>query len=923
MTLIGVVSSLLLSLLYTECHNAAAASAFVPSSLSVAHGRRNHRRSVRPSLNNNNNDINYSRMPNEPVVNSKNRKKQQVTTISEWRDKLMQNPAQFQQTDSKTNKIFNNNKKPAVTSKSRRTRQRVEQPQQTYLYAAQRKILQQQPQQQPANEEKSNGFAKEVVGARQLPQERPAAVVVDEKEETRHSQQQQLVVRVRELAQELGLQPSSALLHCDPCHSDEVQPVLVGQIRVQRVDEDNTNDDDDGSSSATGSYSSQYAYLIEKPAGWSILGSGGNNSNKNKQTTDSSSSESKKIAIPRKVKQRVRVLEEDGSVDFLEYSELDVLALLTPEELEEYNADELGLAENLSTPKSVVPINDGSTIDDSDDNPGIDAENSPTSEEEVVASLDAQTQANEQRIAARATASMDAASTLDTVTTRPSVVAWLKDWKASQGTPIRGGNFWTAIAGASEVDDSGLVLLCPKSQVQNVFVERAEYTAVVGNGGYLAPRPKLKQGQTKNSILTTPELIQTEDVSRLRKGRGDDVVQTVRISIAEKPSFCSQVVEVCQQKYEEGIRGDAAGSPLVRFGPRRLIHCRTLSVSSLVHDENLLRTTETIPDDIAVLSDRRNHLEYNQGSFLGRSGLRNSLSTTAYREINGAADGFPGWTVDRYGEWLLVSHDPKEPRGPLPSIHDGNTVGVYFLESITSRATMGTGTREIRPNLVEGRAAPNLFPVQENGVTYLVSLDRDLSTGLFLDQRPQRAWLSRHCGPDTRVLNCFAHTGAFSVAAAAAGASTVSLDLSQKWLDRLPQHLEANGIPFDERHDCIYGDCFDWLVRLAKRGEQYDIVILDPPSASVGKKKKRWSVKNDMDELVALAAGLVKKGGVLWTTTNSKSIAADKFARLCRKGLDDAGIPNAKLERIQPMPVDFPSIGAQPVKNLVWRIPIS
>lgn len=113
---------------------------------------------------------------------------------------------------------------------------------------------------------------------------------------------------------------------------------------------------------------------------------------------------------------------------------------------------------------------------------------------------------------------------------------------------------------------------------------------------------------------------------------------------------------------------------------------------------------------------------------------------------------------------------------------------------------------------------------------------------------------------------------------------------------------------------------FEWLEKLGKRGEKFDIVILDPPSSSVGKKKKRWSVKRDMDELVALAAPLVKKGGLLWTTTNSASMSPVKFARICKRGLDNVGLQSAKLERIQPMPVDFPSIGPQPVKNFVWRI---
>jgi 23S rRNA (cytosine1962-C5)-methyltransferase len=113
--------------------------------------------------------------------------------------------------------------------------------------------------------------------------------------------------------------------------------------------------------------------------------------------------------------------------------------------------------------------------------------------------------------------------------------------------------------------------------------------------------------------------------------------------------------------------------------------------------------------------------------------------------------------------------------------------------------------------------------------------------------------------------------------------------------------------------------CFDWLARLAKRGEQFDIVILDPPSTSVGKKKRRWSVKNDMDELVMMAAKLVKVGGLLFTTTNAASLRPEKFAKMCKKGLLDAGI-SAKLERVSPMPSDFPSVGAQPVNNFVWRI---
>lgn len=80
-------------------------------------------------------------------------------------------------------------------------------------------------------------------------------------------------------------------------------------------------------------------------------------------------------------------------------------------------------------------------------------------------------------------------------------------------------------------------------------------------------------------------------------------------------------------------------------------------------------------------------------------------------------------------------------------------------------------------------------------------------------------------------------------------------------------------------------------------------------------------MKSDMDELVALAARLVKSDGLLVTTTNASTLRPEKFGKMCQKGLKDAGIQNAKLERISPMPSDFPSIGCQPVTNMIWRIP--
>lgn len=810
--------------------------------------------------------------------------------------------------------------KSITKKKASRTRRRVENPKQTYLYATQRKRLEREGK--IANSSNNNDDDDDGDKSEGRPDVAMVGTVTSGGANT-----------PAVVARQMGI-PNSANQHCDAL-VDTVEPEILGRIRV--------GEDESGSGA--------YAYLINKPAGWSILGTSRTQKDQ-KSTHPSSSLSSLSTGVDsHKVRrngvkndqdqtkgldsftteERSQIETEGGSIieqsdpsyedmipgwsdvakmtkeqrmdagiededydpeDILHFDESDILALLSPEELEEYEAAK---QEQRTNRKEKMPSRNALERYVSMEEEGLD----PASVENV------------KRILARNSSNRKDVASFSPFQ-RPSVVSWIKNKKSAEGTPVRGGKFWTALAGATDVDDSGVVLLCPKTSTDKLFVEYAEYVAVVGTGSFLAP--KLKKGTSKE-IPT--ESIDIDIIGRVKKGREGDICQTVRFVISEQVSSCSSIRDPAQARFEDGIRGDPAAHPFDRRAPRRLIHCNSMAVSSLISDESVTVETQ-LPDDIAILSDRLNNHKFRKGSFLGRQALHSNPLTNAYREINGVADGFPGWTVDRYGKWLFVQHDEKEYRGPLPSIHDGNTMGVYMLAANRDRGAMGSKDN-IRPILLEGQPSPEIIPILENGITYHVSIDRDLSTGIFLDQRPQRAWLSRHCNENTQVLNCFAHCGAFSVAAATAGASTVSLDLNKKWLDRIGPQLEANGIAFDERHDCINGDCFEWLEKFSKRGETFDIVILDPPSSSVGKKKRRWSVKNDMDELVQLAAPLVKKGGLLWTTTNSGSISPMKFANLCRKGFDDAGV-SAKLERIQPMPLDFPSVGAQPVKNLVWRI---
>ena len=594
--------------------------------------------------------------------------------------------------------------------------------------------------------------------------------------------------RQLDLARSFGLaNPATQTADALVGTSNEELPRILSSIRLDEKDATIT--------------SNSFAYVMYKPVGWSILGE---KKKKGAMTNDNSATVNPPVAVKTDQKKdssklsnnrmkRVKAYDEQtDEFEYVEYNEADILEVLTPQERAELMKDGgLKLADDEA--EIVKESLSGTEWDD-----GGYEDGEPTKKKR-----------NKMEPVPKMKANILDSPSL-------SLVAWLKELKAEQGTPIKGGKNWAAIAGAVEVDDSGLVLLCPRDRLDALHVDRCTYYAVLGNGKKMASRSKLiksirsstaSAGETCDDSTATIEV-----VSRLRKGRDQDPVSTIKVSLADGTSICSNAVLLCQDRFGDGVRGDALADPLDRRAARRLVHCESIEVSSLVNidDEPVVAEAgEVLPDDVAIYANRRDDAVFVEGSFLGRqSGLAQNELTTAYREINGAADGFPGWVIDRYDKWLFVQQEdgPMSVRGPLPSLHDGYTSGVYILPTKVDRSVMGN--EKIKPKLLEGQASPDYIPIKENGITYLVSLGESYSTGIFLDQRLQRAWLARNCNEKTRVLNCFSHTGAFSIAAATSGASTVSLDLDKKWLDRIRPQMEANGIrEWDGKHDCIYGDC--------------------------------------------------------------------------------------------------------------------
>jgi 23S rRNA (cytosine1962-C5)-methyltransferase len=283
--------------------------------------------------------------------------------------------------------------------------------------------------------------------------------------------------------------------------------------------------------------------------------------------------------------------------------------------------------------------------------------------------------------------------------------------------------------------------------------------------------------------------------------------------------------------------------------------------------------------------------------------------TDAYRLVNGEGDGLPGLTVDRYGDYLLLQLYSAGWRPHLPAVTKAlqellSPAGIY-------EKTRPQKTRELEAvsetkrygRLLGGTPAPDPLTVKENGLQFLVSLERGLNSGLFLDQRRNRRDLMTRVR-GKRVLNLFAYTAAFSVAAAAAGASLVtSVDASPGYTEWGRANFGANRLN-PKRHEFIVGDCLAVLADLAKSGKRYDVILMDPPSFSTTA-RSRFTTRGGTADLVAAALLLLTDGGLLIASSNHQKVDTADYLKELRRGALQAG-SDLRVITLAGQPEDFP-----------------
>ncbi|MEI7731297.1 MAG: pseudouridine synthase [Verrucomicrobiota bacterium] len=308
-------------------------------------------------------------------------------------------------------------------------------------------------------------------------------------------------------------------------------------------------------------------------------------------------------------------------------------------------------------------------------------------------------------------------------------------------------------------------------------------------------------------------------------------------------------------------------------------------------------------------------------------------ATNAFRLLHGAADGWPGWYVDRLGNYLLSqSEQPLSDRQQAELWRLGESFAVPSQEAIlgTYHKILSREIRHLRaedasPRLCAGTTAPERFGIRENGVQFELSMGEGYSVGLFLDQRDnRRRLLSGHVAagirlPQTgaRLLNVFAYTCGFSVCAALGGFATTSLDLSKKYLDWGRRNFSLNGLD-PAQHDFIFGDAFDWLKRLAKKGRKFDVIVLDPPTFSQSRERGVFRAEKDYGRLAEAALPLLLPGGILLASTNAAGLEPERFLEMLQGGVQRSGRDWVASHYV-PQPPDFPVTRQEPAYlKTVW-----
>lgn len=339
------------------------------------------------------------------------------------------------------------------------------------------------------------------------------------------------------------------------------------------------------------------------------------------------------------------------------------------------------------------------------------------------------------------------------------------------------------------------------------------------------------------------------------------------------------------------IKGDYANGDMVfveDFDGYPLGH-GFINTNSRLTVRMMSRKKDTVVDDDFLEMRVRAAWEYR----------KTTTDTSSCRLIFGEADFLPGIVIDKFSDVLVVESlalgiDRFKPviLDKLKKIlaEDGIQIrGVY--ERSDAKVRLQEGMERFKGFI--GDPFDTKVEIVENNVHYLVDVKDGQKTGFFLDQKYNRLAIQRLCA-GKRVLDCFTHTGSFALNAGLAGASSVlGVDASELGVAQAEENAALNGLSDTVKFRCA--DVFELLPELERQGENFDVVILDPPAFT----KSRNSVKNAVKgyrEINLRGMKLVKDGGYLATCSCSHFMTPELFEKTIREA---AGNVHKRLRQVE------------------------
>ncbi len=282
-----------------------------------------------------------------------------------------------------------------------------------------------------------------------------------------------------------------------------------------------------------------------------------------------------------------------------------------------------------------------------------------------------------------------------------------------------------------------------------------------------------------------------------------------------------------------------------------------------------------------------------------RKQVLNFSETNIYRLVHAEGDFFSGVIIDVYNTVAVVQLLIRGTEHIREAIYEGlKKVGIEYIYIKTKQSTQRLEEVSTESGWI-GNAHPMPVSGKENGITFLVDVEKGQKTGFFIDQRENRRLVGVNA-KGKKVLNTFSYSGGFSLQALAQGATLVhSVDSSKDAIDMCEQNVAANFS--NAPHESFVEDCFDYLNRT---DVDYDIMVLDPPAFA----KNARSVPNasrGYKNLNYVAFKKIKPGGLIFTFSCSQHIDRDLFRKIVFSAAADAK-RNVRIVQQLTQPEDHP-----------------